>query len=301
MNESGNVKQYYDYDPFGKTLRESIAGTEKAKYRFTGKELDEEPVYTDRGLDWYYFGARYYDPNIGRFLTRDPMAEQYPSLSPYVYAANNPLIFLDPTGMVLEYGGDSSAVMSDLRWISGLGSEEFNKRLSVSGSQIDFNFNDLDLKSNEVLKLLQQVITSKNTYNLTFRDAIQGEKGLYGTMDELGAAVLSHTPRLASNVAGELPPGSGGQVTIATNANWYQRIGGSDLMIIRPNVTFHELAECYSRTDLGKYYMSSETTGAHFDAIQREMKWVGQLRTVVPIPTSPAIIQNIIVKFPWSR
>ena len=58
LNESGNVKQYYDYDPFGKTLRESIAGTEKAKYRFTGKELDEEEVYTGRGLDWYYFGAK---------------------------------------------------------------------------------------------------------------------------------------------------------------------------------------------------------------------------------------------------
>ena len=108
LNESGNVKQFYDYDPFGKTLRESIAGTEKAKYRFTGKELDEEEVYTNRGLDWYYFGARFYDPNIGRYLTPDPLETNSPSITPYHYAANNPLRFIDVNGdsIWINYGED---------------------------------------------------------------------------------------------------------------------------------------------------------------------------------------------------
>jgi hypothetical protein len=49
-------------------------------------------------LDWYYFGARFYDAEIGRFLSVDRFADKYPSLSPYVYCANNPLIFIDAEG-----------------------------------------------------------------------------------------------------------------------------------------------------------------------------------------------------------
>ena len=55
------------------------------KFPFTGKELDE---------DLYYFGARYYDPNIGRFTSVDPVKSE----PPYQYVKNNPLRFIDPDG-----------------------------------------------------------------------------------------------------------------------------------------------------------------------------------------------------------
>ncbi|MBR3959466.1 MAG: RHS repeat-associated core domain-containing protein, partial [Bacteroidales bacterium] len=59
---------------------------------FTGKEKDSET-----GL--YYFGARYYDPSLsGLFLSVDPMADKYPSLSPYAYCAWNPVKLVDPDG-----------------------------------------------------------------------------------------------------------------------------------------------------------------------------------------------------------
>ncbi len=61
--------------------------------KFTGKERD-----TDFGLDWDYFGARYYDAVIGRFLTVDPLAEEHPDFTPYHYVLNNPLILIDPDG-----------------------------------------------------------------------------------------------------------------------------------------------------------------------------------------------------------
>jgi RHS repeat-associated protein len=60
-------------------------------YKFNGKELDEET-----GL--YYYGARYYDPKVSIWLSVDPKAEKYYSLSPYVYVADNPVNAIDPTG-----------------------------------------------------------------------------------------------------------------------------------------------------------------------------------------------------------
>jgi len=57
------------------------------RYSFTGKELD------DSGL--HYFSARYYDSNLGRFTTTDPVADNHA----YVYVSNNPMNFVDPSGM----------------------------------------------------------------------------------------------------------------------------------------------------------------------------------------------------------
>ena len=59
---------------------------------FTGKERDEETGYG-------YFGARYMDHELmTMWLSVDPMADKYPSLSPYVYCADNPVKLVDPNG-----------------------------------------------------------------------------------------------------------------------------------------------------------------------------------------------------------
>lgn len=90
---SGNPYQFFLNLPFGETMFEQHSYTEDYNnpYKFNGKELDEETGF-------YYYGARYYDPKISLWLSVDPLAEDYPSISPYCYVANNPINAIDPDG-----------------------------------------------------------------------------------------------------------------------------------------------------------------------------------------------------------
>jgi len=63
-----------------------------AQYSFTGKIKDAETGYN-------YFGARYYDSGLSVWLSVDPLSDKYPTLSPYTYCANNPIMMVDPDGM----------------------------------------------------------------------------------------------------------------------------------------------------------------------------------------------------------
>jgi RHS repeat-associated protein len=90
----GKIVAYDDFDPWGMVLegRSGNNGNADARFKFTGKERD-----TETGLD--YFGARYYDQRIGRWISVDPLAEKYPAWSPYAYVLGNPLKFVDPNGL----------------------------------------------------------------------------------------------------------------------------------------------------------------------------------------------------------
>ncbi len=88
---NGQAIQHLHYLPFGEDWVDQRNSSWNAPYTFSGKEKDAETGYG-------YFGARYYDSGLSIWLSVDPMSDKYPSMSPYNYCANNPVILVDPDG-----------------------------------------------------------------------------------------------------------------------------------------------------------------------------------------------------------
>jgi RHS repeat-associated protein len=133
-NHAGAIYERFEYTPYGEVWIEwansGVAHNEMLPFRFTGKELDEET-----GL--YYYGARYLDPRVSRWLSADPaMGEYLPSapvndearrrngnlpgmggvfnyvnLHAYHYAGNNPVRLTDPTGRTIVINDTSNWII----------------------------------------------------------------------------------------------------------------------------------------------------------------------------------------------
>ncbi len=92
----GHILQEDHYYPFGmniNALSSSAVLSKPNRFKYNGKEIQ-----SDFDLDWYDYGARIYNPTIGRWNAVDPLADAYLPFSPYNYTLNNPLRFIDPDG-----------------------------------------------------------------------------------------------------------------------------------------------------------------------------------------------------------
>ena len=91
-----------NYYPFGlrhKGYNNVVTSTSlgQKEKTFQGQRLDDE-----LGLNWHDFGARNYDASLGRWMSIDPLAENYFDMTPYNYVASNPVYYIDPDGMIIK-------------------------------------------------------------------------------------------------------------------------------------------------------------------------------------------------------
>ena len=126
FKENGKT-YYYGTDHLGSTTLITDASGKKvwsgAVTPFADQEsregdLDESVLYTGKELDeatgLYYFNARWYDPELGRFITEDPVRD---GVNWFVYVGNNPLGFVDPSGLwKLQRDGTAIAESGDTLW-----------------------------------------------------------------------------------------------------------------------------------------------------------------------------------------
>jgi RHS repeat-associated protein len=126
---SGTLKQSNDYYPFGMAFTRNSSFSEdeifahENKYKYNGKE--EQPMPGK----WLDYGARFYDAQLGRWHSVDPLAEDFPSWTPYHYCHNNPIVLIDPDGRSADwYQSESGALL----W-----KDENKQQITVNGEKFN--------------------------------------------------------------------------------------------------------------------------------------------------------------------
>jgi len=169
------TNQITSYDPFGFVTTQTNwypTGAFKNKFLYNGKELQDDQLAGVK-VDWYDYGARFYDPQIGRWMVVDPLAEKWRRISPYNYCVDNPMRFIDPDGMEIndpndyfdintgqKIGTDKDLINNDIRliskedWVKKNGA---NLNATVEGSISLNEFKGYPYQSFDKSKILKEI------------------------------------------------------------------------------------------------------------------------------------------------
>jgi RHS repeat-associated protein len=162
----------------------ALAFGKENKHKYNGKELQSKEFVDGTGLEMYDFGARNYDPQIGRWHTVDPLAAKYPTLSPYMYAFNNPMLFVDPDGrenIVYLYAADQTVS---------------KKQLKAIAKQATANFKEMGLKTQ--VKVFKGKLDKTSYGKLDKKDAL----AVIGERNNVITAVSNVNEQAGKEIAG---------------------------------------------------------------------------------------------------
>jgi RHS repeat-associated protein len=195
------VIQTDDYYPFGLAFNSySRENSVPQNYKFNGKEEQ-----TELDLNWYDYGARMYDATIGRWFVVDPLSEVNRRWSPYRYAYNNPLRFIDPDGMfeVIINGSKADDATRQLDASSNLNITRDSKtgKLSASG----------EAKTKADRKLLAAINSKEVKVDITADGAkTTTDPSTGGALLMVGGAFMGNTVGTETTTRTEIIPGENG-------------------------------------------------------------------------------------------
>ena len=190
-DQDGKAEEINDYYPFGGLISSSSSSVQP--YKYNGKELDRKG-----GLDWYDYGARMYDAELGRWHTVDPLSEKYYGITPYSYCGNNPVNNIDPFGMDYWSTNDPNEIA---RFMDAL---RFDNKSTLES----FNFDSWN-----------HATDGEFTSNLTFNDETNTFYSSYGTVED-GVPTSVGVSVKASNVW------EGGASIDGGRGRWYKKASG---------------------------------------------------------------------------
>ena len=165
---TGAPVQYIHYAPYGELIDNQAPYLYDERYKFTGKERDQETGYD-------FFGARYLSSILSHWLSVDPLADKYPNISPYAYCSWNPVKFVDPDGRYFEGANEETAQKIETK-----------VRLLIKGTE------DGDRKR-ELRKTLKdiKVMRKDKKHEFRFESSMNDEHMISHTKDANGHQVIT--------------------------------------------------------------------------------------------------------------